>query len=502
MRKEQAKSSVCRGIIIKGEGKMIDKKTKWCYCIGATGRDAAYVLVSMFLLTYIQYTMKLEVAQFTVISVVMVACMVWDAINDLLMSTIIENSHFKAGKYRPFIIVGAILNAIVIAILFTVRPTGWGFVIFFSIMYLLWGMTYTINDIAYWGMLPSLSSDPKERDSLVTLMGIFVCIGQFSVASIVPMVIAGNAVVAFRVAGLVVALAFLLFQTLVFFGVTERERQDNEEALNFKTMFLILKRNDQLLCSGIAYVLFSVGQQLLLLLAVNFFYFEFGYSQSGDLVTLFTVMYGLGTLLAQFLYPVLSEKLTRNRLCGICMVVLIAGYLVLLLFGYVIPKNVILLMATGFLIFLSQGLINLAMIVMINNTIEYDEYRYDERHESVISAIRSFAVKCAGALNQGAASLVLIISGIYAVSQNISEMEVLVGSGGMAKEEALMKADDIIATVEPTQTLLLRIGMVAIPLAVMIIYRIIIRAGYKIDEKEYDRMVKEIAERKANCNAS
>ena len=113
---------------------MIDKKTKWSYCIGATGRDAAYVLVSMFLLTYIQYTMKLEVAQFTVISVVMVACMVWDAINDLLMSTIIENSHFKAGKYRPFIIVGAILNAIVISILFTVRPTGWAFVVFFSIM--------------------------------------------------------------------------------------------------------------------------------------------------------------------------------------------------------------------------------------------------------------------------------------------------------------------------------------------------------------------------------
>ena len=82
------------------------------------------------------------------------------------------------------------------------------------------------------------------------------------------------------------------------------------------------------------------------------------------------------------------------------------------------------------------------------------------------------------------------------MSQNISEMEVLVGSGGMAKEEALMKADDIIATVEPGQTLMLRIGMVAIPLAVMIVSRIIIRAGYRIDEKEYDRMVKEIAERK------
>ena len=253
---------------------MLDKRTKWSYCIGATGRDAAYTLVSMFILTYIQYTMKLKIIQFTVISVAMVVCMVWDAVNDLMMSTIIENSRYKAGKYRPFIIVGAILNSIVIAVMFTVRPTGWAFVIFFCITYLLWGMTYTINDIAYWGMLPSLSSDPKERDSLVTLMGIFVCVGQFLVAGIVPMVIAGNAVFAFRVTGLIVALGFLLFQTLTFLGVTEKERKEASEEINFKVMFNILKRNDQLLNSGIAYVLFCVGQQLLLLLAVNFFYFE------------------------------------------------------------------------------------------------------------------------------------------------------------------------------------------------------------------------------------
>ena len=474
---------------------MLDKRTKWSYCIGATGRDAAYTLVSMFILTYIQYTMKLKIIQFTVISVAMVVCMVWDAVNDLMMSTIIENSRYKAGKYRPFIIVGAILNSIVIAIMFTVRPTGWAFVIFFCITYLLWGMTYTINDIAYWGMLPSLSSDPKERDSLVTLMGIFVCVGQFLVAGIVPMVIAGNAVFAFRVTGLIVALGFLLFQTLTFLGVTEKERKEASEEINFKVMFNILKRNDQLLNSGIAYVLFCVGQQLLLLLAVNFFYFEFGYSKSGDLVTLFTVMYGLGTLAAQFAYPAFSGKLTRDRLFGVCMIVLIVSYLVLLGFGYVLPRNTVLLMITGFVIFFCQGLINLAMVVMINNTIEYDEYRFGERHDSIISAIRSFASKFSGALNQGAASLILIISGIYAVSQNISDLEVKVGSGEMVRDEALARADEIIATVGTGQTLMLRMGMVAIPLLVMITARVIIKKGYKIDEKEYDRMVSEIAKR-------
>lgn len=474
----------------------ISKRTKWSYCVGATGRDAAYVLVSMFILTYVQYTFKLTIAQFSVISAAMVICMIWDAVNDLMMSTIIENCHFKGGKFKPFIIAGAILNALVIIAMFTIRPSGWAFVIFFCITYLLWGMTYTINDIAYWGMLPSLSSDPKERDSLVTLMGIFVCIGQFSVAGIVPIVIAGNAVRAFRIIALIVALLFIMFQLLTFFGVTESKREDTEKKVSLKDMAKILARNDQLIAIGIAYILFCVGQQLLLLLAVNFFYFEFGYSNSGDLITIFTVMYGLGTLVAQFLYPMLAEKLSRRKLISCCMVVLIIGYGLFLSFGYILPMNVIVLNITGFIIFLCQGLYNLAVIVMVNNTIEYDEYKHGERHDSIISAIRSFASKLSNALNQGAASLILIISGIYAVSQDISALEVEIGNGNLVREDALVLADGFIRGVERSQTLMLRIGMVLVPLVAMIAAYAIIRAKYKIDEKEYKRLVEEIAKRK------
>ena len=59
----------------------LDARTKWSYCIGATGRDAAYALVSMYLILYVQYTMNLTSAQFAMISGAMILCMVWDAIN-------------------------------------------------------------------------------------------------------------------------------------------------------------------------------------------------------------------------------------------------------------------------------------------------------------------------------------------------------------------------------------------------------------------------------------
>lgn len=478
-----------------GEEKKLDGRTKWSYCIGATGRDAAYALISMYLVNYIQYTMKLTAAQFATISGIMAFCLVWDAINDPMMGIIIENAHLKGGKYRPWILLGAALNSIIIVLLFTVRPQGWSFVLFFGISYLLWGMTFTMNDISYWGMLPSLSSDSKTRNTLVTLMSIFVCVGQFAVAGIVPTVIAGNAVNAYRTVALVVALAFLGFQMLVFFGVKENDRKESENKLSFKDMFKIFLRNDQLIPAGIAMFLFNIGSNLLIIFGYNFFNFEFGYSVAGNLIFIFTVMFGLGTLFSQAMYAAVTSKFSRKQILRANIILICVGYILLLGYGYVLPKNVILLNAIGFLIFFCQGMFNMTLIVMINNTIEYDEYKFNERHDSVISTVRSFSVKFAGALNQGISALVLIVSGIYYISQKVSALEIEVGKGNMTSEQALESANGFIAQVTDGQTFILRLGMVVIPMAMMLACYFILKKKYTLDEAEYDRIVGEIAKR-------
>ena len=470
---------------------MLDKRTKWCYTAGATGRDAAYAMVSLYLINYIQYTMKLTVAQFAAISAIMIVCLIWDAINDPLMGIIIENCHMKMGKFRPWILTGCLLNAVVIFLLFSVRPTGWAFVGFFGLSYLLWGMTYTMNDISYWGMLPSLSSDPKERNTLVTMMSIFICIGQFSVAGVVPMVIAGNAVNAYRMCALVVALSFIAFQLLTFFGAKEQPHStdNSSEKLSLKDMFHIFARNDQLIAAGIAIFLFQIGSGLLIMFGMNFFYFEFGYSTGGSLVFIFTVMYGLGTLLSQVAFPFLTKKFSRKSLLLFFTIMITVFYVLFFLIGIVIPKIPVVIDIIGFCIFFSQGVFNMVLIVMLNNTIEYDEYKFHERHDSIISAVRSFATKFAGAVNQGITNLVLIISGIYGISQHVSNLEVMAGTGELSSEQVLSQADGFIQTATRSQLILLRTGMTLIPILAIGIALLLLRAKYKIDEQEYDRMV-------------
>lgn len=123
--------------------------------------------------------------------------------------------------------------------------------------------------------------------------------------------------------------------------------------------------------------------------------------------------------------------------------------------------------------------------------IEYDEARFHERHDSVISAVRSFSVKLAGGINQGLSALVLIVSGIYAKSQSISALEIEVNRGEISSDSALMEANKYIEEISATQGLVFRLGMVLIPVFALIISYAIIRKTYHIDEAEYEKLVRD-----------
>ena len=82
-------------------------KNKWLFGVSGIGRDMAYQLIASFLLVYIQFGTTLSVVQFTVISLLIgVVGRVWDAINDPMMGAIIEGTHLKFGKFRPWIFIG------------------------------------------------------------------------------------------------------------------------------------------------------------------------------------------------------------------------------------------------------------------------------------------------------------------------------------------------------------------------------------------------------------
>lgn len=496
---------------------MNKKRSKWCYASGCTGRDLCYTLVSLFLLTYIQYTNLVNTTQFIVLSIIIVLCRVWDAINDPMMGTIISNTRTKFGKYRPWILVGCILNAIFLVCMFTIRidvkdnieVLGWWNVGILGVLYLLWGMSYTMNDVSYWSLLPVLSEDKLDRDRLTSMVAIFASVGQFVAGGLVPMLTPGNMVVAYRWIVIIFAIIFLICQLMVFFfthdnkddkfiiSKEEMNKDEKEKNITIKDMFKILIRNKQLLIMALVVLLYTTASSFLTAFGQNFFYFKFGYE--GNLMFIFTIIFAVGTLLSQFFFPLLANKFKRMQIVKVSISATVIGYL-----GFLITSNLsidntlcyLILCVFGIVVFAGQGFFYMTMLIMLTNTIEYDEWKNNERNDAITFSVRPFMVKLSGAIQYLIVSLVLVACGLSSISNKIGEVEDSISKGEIVKEAGIAQISSFLNEVNDSQIFGLTFAMTFIPAVLLIICYVVLKKKYIISEELYDKMTKEIKERK------
>lgn len=406
--------------------KKILNRNKWAYSAGGIGRDMIYQLIATFFMTYVQYSgLKIDAVQFGVIGIMLIIGRVWDAVNDPIMGSIVENTHTKWGKYRPWILIGAILTAIVVVFMFNFRPEGWAFVVFFGVIYLVWEMAFTLNDIPYWSLIPALSKNKKDRDSITTMVVVFAGIGAFLANALISFTTTGDMVQGYSRISISFAIFFLACTCLTVFGVKEPKEivKPNDENISIKKMFSVIKNNDQLLWSALALMFYSVGSGLLVALGYNFFYMELGYN--GTLILIFLVTFAISNIGIQGLYSKFAAKYSRKSLLKWSFIVLAIGYALLLLVGFLpfLPMHIVTVSLFGFVIFGGQAIFYMVIIVNMTNTIEYNEFKTGNRNEAVVFSLRPFVAKFSSALQQGVVTLVLLVSGVFLLSQNISELE-------------------------------------------------------------------------------
>ncbi|MDZ4195611.1 MAG: glycoside-pentoside-hexuronide (GPH):cation symporter, partial [Candidatus Izemoplasmatales bacterium] len=410
--------------VLSMEKKLL-RRNKWAYSVGGIGRDMIYQLVATFFLTYIQFSgLGLTKEQFGVIGILLIIGRVWDAVNDPIMGSIVENTRSKFGKFKPWILLGAILTAIVIVFMFNFRPSGWGFVVFFGVVYLLWEMAFTLNDIPYWSLLPNLSGDKKERDSITTLVVVFAGVGAFLANAIVSFTTVGNAVRGYSMISITFAIFFIACTLLTVLGVKEPKIEVlKEEKVSIPAMFQVIRKNDQLLWAALSLMFYSIGSGLLVALGYNFFYMELGYD--GTMVLVFVATFGVSNILVQSFYSTLAKRFSRTKLMFYSYITLAFGYIMLLAIGYLpfLPISLLTVCFFGAFVFSGQAIFYMILIVNVTNTIEYNEFKTKSRNEAVVFSLRPFIAKLSSALQQGVVTLVLIVSGVYMLSQNVSTLE-------------------------------------------------------------------------------
>jgi len=401
-------------------------KNKWLFSVSGIGRDMSYQLIAAFLLTYIQFGMTLSIAQFTTLSLLIgVLGRVWDAINDPVMGAIIEGTHMKFGKFRPWILIGAVLTGLIIILMFNVQSlTGWGFVAFMIVVYLLWETTFTMNDIGYWSMLASLSSKKEQRNSVTMLTVVFAGVGAFAAQGGISFLYPGNVQQAFSWISIAIAVIFVAMQVVMVLLIKERPRDQMEknEKISVKQMWNTIKNNDQILWMTLVMLFYNIGSSMLVGLAYNLYFLEIGYD--GNAIV-FIAIFGIFNIVSQLFYPKLSAKLGRKKLQNISIILACVGYLGIALLGWtsILPFNLITLSVFGVLVFVGQAWYYMACIINMTNCVEYNEYKRGERNEAVVSTLRPFMAKFADALKYAVVTLVLVASTVYGLSQNISTME-------------------------------------------------------------------------------
>ena len=482
------------------------RRNLWLFPLGTVGRDMMYTLFNSYLLTYVLFTRSLTAAQLSAITVIMVAARMFDALNDPIMGNIIEHTRTRFGKFKPWLVIGITLSCLVIWAAFNSTLQGWAFIAFFGLIYFCYSIAYTMHDISYWGMIAALSSDADTRNQLTSRATLFGGIGGTIASMIIPMfttgglALGGSAATAYgRIALLFCVIGPVLLCATIF-GVRERREESDKPAppISLKKVVSTITGNDQLLYIAIIFLIQQIGNNITISgIGSTYIYFGFGYR--GGLYSLFNTVGVLATAVLMVFYPTISRRMPRKRLMRVTMSISCVGYAVMLLTGFLLPKELgrfwgvtLGYTAANF----GQYSFYLIMMISIINTVEYNEYLHGERDEAIITSLRPFLTKMAAALVIALTSLTYILCGVTGTTNQISELENAAAKGLLTEVEKLAAIDNVIASVSAGQTNSLFLCMTLLPFALMIISYVLYQRKYTLDEAEYTRICAELEARK------
>ena len=445
-----------------------DRRNKYFFGLGTIGRDMFYAFEANALLYFLSNILSLPLPVFAVLSVCLSVLRILDAVNDPITGLIIDNIRSPYGKFKPAILIGGLSSVVFYLVLFGNVGTGWGFVVIFSLAYILWDISYGVNDIAYWTLLPALTTDQKKRESYGAFARICANIGMFAImVGWQPLTSAlGNTPKSWLIVAAIMCGAYLLFLLFPLLGVKEnRAIKEPKDKTTFRDMVRALAGNDQLMWTTLSMSLFMVGYTTTTGFASYYMQYLFG---DINMYALLAGVCGVAQLAALFVFPLFSKRRSRRQLYTGATVLVVVGYALFFFAEHSLP----LIAAAAVIIFVGQAFIQLLMLMFLADTIEYGQWKLGKRCEAITFSIQPFVNKIGGALSTAFISLSLILAGIKT-------------SG----------SDTAAQTIDAGGKLLVKGAMFVLPLLFILAGYIIYLKKYKITKEFYDQMLSDLRER-------
>ncbi len=488
------------------------KRNLWTYPIGTVGRDMIYQLFTNYILTFALFTRELSAAQLAAITGIMIGARIFDAFNDPIMGNIIESTRTRWGKFKPWLLAGILSTSLVVIYIFNTRLTGWPFIIAFGICYFLYSITYTMNDISYWGMAPSLGRDANSRNEFTARATLFAGIGATLATVAIPALtagsgtIGGNAQTAYGILAIAICVFAPLCLCVTIFGVKEDLSYQAEERpkVSFRTILSTIFGNRQLVIAALIFLLQQIGNQIIMGgVGSTYIYFEFGYN--GGLYSIFTIVGMAATAVLMVGYPAISRKIDRKPLMTIMMIVSSVGYVLLLVSGLILPAASSAKFAgitIGYMLAnFGSYCFYLVMMISIFNTVEYNELTRGFRGEGIITSLRPFITKVASAIIVGITTLTYVSCGVLHYTNQISAYEQQSNQGKIDAAAKTAAIDAVVREVGSGQKTGLLLVMSIVPFLFMLIACLLYEKKYRLDETTYRQICEVIEKRRARAEA-
>lgn len=426
---------------MNSKAKTYTKKEAAGYLVGMFGQNLIYNIVATGLYFYFQNVICLPAMA---LGWIMTIARIWDAVNDPMMGTIVDKTHSKWGKCRPYLIIFPAIIGVITILTFVngnyaeassnaqkVLIVAWA-----AVSYIAWGMCFTVCDIPLWGITSLMTEDENDRSKILGLARMVAGVGGIGVLVVqVAQALAGAFNGDMQKAFIVTVVIMTVIATILFefAGIFTRERvEKSEKSYTFKENFQIMFGNKpfrQILISGIL----RSPIQLLMIVAMTLvtYYYANGNimnilktNEDGSIAGIdFKILIGLGSVavglfvgqfVAMGVTPLIIKKVEKKTLYNIYSIAGAVPFALIFVFFKVsggdltstvwsIVIGICMLFASA-----SFGGINVLQSVMIADCVDYEEYHNGVRTDGVFFSGQSFITKLAAGIST------IISSAVYA----------------------------------------------------------------------------------------
>ena len=347
----------------------------------------------------------------------MLVARIWDAINDPMMGTIIDNTNSKHGKCRPYLLYCAIPAGLFLFLTFLAPDmSNTSKLVWAYVTYIGQGMLYTATGISYTSLMSRISDKPMDRVALNQSRAFISMFAAIAISSstlrLIETIGAGDERKGFAIVAGVYGILQALCYLAVFRLTKGHDRQETKAAKadgksgtkDLLDSFKYIIKNPLWRWLALSTMLYYTSSAITQGIVV--FYVKF-YLEKPTMTGLATMCSMVSSFLAIVLLQVFAKKFGKARSCAAGMMIAVCCLVVRLVTrDAVFPLYLACLLVSGF----GLGLFSSLLVPSLMDSIDYGEWLFGKRNDAMVMSANSFGNKLGGGV--GAAVLGFMLDAV------------------------------------------------------------------------------------------